>query len=343
MGRSINKIVILGYVGNPPKINTFRDKESVSFTVATSNVWKDKTGQINKDTQWHNIVVFNAVFITLAKELQKGSLVYIEGTLKTRNLPPKPDMVVDESVRKDKIIEVVLGGYSSRLVCMDENMSSMNSLNSVSIMGTLANDPVTHPVKNGDMVVFHVFTVEKWKDKRTGTDHEDRQRHRIVIYNINLIEIAQKLQKGSKVFITGILKSRPFKIKNEEGQPQVTPFGEGPVPYETDIILGTHNSELIVLDRRNNIHNENNYENNYYSDNQKKEYGQQRRNNFEEKQGNYHVAYQDDASSYREREKQSSFYRDRPYEKNQNSGTLNHISDTSDEELAFSEEDFLKI
>ncbi|OFQ18016.1 single-stranded DNA-binding protein [Haemophilus sp. HMSC073C03] len=82
----INKVIIVGNLGNDPEIRTMPNGEQVAnITVATSESWTDKnTGERKEAVEWHRIVLYRRLAEIAAQYLHKGSQVYIEGRLKTR-------------------------------------------------------------------------------------------------------------------------------------------------------------------------------------------------------------------------------------------------------------------
>lgn len=84
--RGVNKVIIIGYLGNDPETRKFNNGGGVtSISVATSEQWTDKqTGEKRMATEWHRIVLFNRLGEVAAQYLRKGSQVYIEGSLQTR-------------------------------------------------------------------------------------------------------------------------------------------------------------------------------------------------------------------------------------------------------------------
>ena len=82
----INKVIIVGNLGNAPEIRTMPNGEQVAnITVATSESWTDKnSGEKKTQTEWHRIVLYRRLAEIAAQYLHKGSQVYIEGRLKTR-------------------------------------------------------------------------------------------------------------------------------------------------------------------------------------------------------------------------------------------------------------------
>lgn len=86
MARGVNKVIIIGNLGNDPDTKYMPSGNAVTnITVATSESWKDKqTGQKQERTEWHRIVFFNRLAEIAGEYLRKGSKVYIEGSLRTR-------------------------------------------------------------------------------------------------------------------------------------------------------------------------------------------------------------------------------------------------------------------
>lgn len=86
MARGINKVILVGNLGNDPETRYLPDGNAVTnISVATSESWKDKnTGQQNDRTEWHRVVFFRRLAEIAGEYLKKGSKVYIEGQLRTR-------------------------------------------------------------------------------------------------------------------------------------------------------------------------------------------------------------------------------------------------------------------
>src|SRR3954451_1353607 len=92
MAGSVNKVILIGNLGKDPESRSMQNGgKIVSFSIATSESWKDKnTGERQERTQWHNIVVFNENIANVAERyLKKGSKVYVEGQLETRKWEDK--------------------------------------------------------------------------------------------------------------------------------------------------------------------------------------------------------------------------------------------------------------
>lgn len=115
MAGSINKVILVGNLGRDPEVRSTQDgAKIVSFSVATSEVWKDKTSGERKDrTEWHRVVVFNPALADVCeKYLHKGSKVYIEGQLQTRKYQ-------DQSGAERYVTEVVIPRFRGELALLD--------------------------------------------------------------------------------------------------------------------------------------------------------------------------------------------------------------------------------
>lgn len=87
MAGSVNKVIIVGNVGKDPEIRTLNSGERVAnLSVATSESWRDKaTGERKEKTEWHRVTVFNDNIVKVIESyVQKGTTVYVEGSLQTR-------------------------------------------------------------------------------------------------------------------------------------------------------------------------------------------------------------------------------------------------------------------
>ncbi|MDY6485442.1 single-stranded DNA-binding protein [Acinetobacter faecalis] len=84
--RGVNKVILVGTLGKDPETKTFQNGGSLTqFSIATSESWTDKTsGERKEQTEWHRIVLHNRLGEIAQQYLRKGSKVYIEGSLRTR-------------------------------------------------------------------------------------------------------------------------------------------------------------------------------------------------------------------------------------------------------------------
>jgi single-strand DNA-binding protein len=86
MARGVNKVILIGNLGNDPETKFLPSGGAVTnVSLATSESWKDKqTGQMQERTEWHRVVFFNKLAEIAGEYLKKGSKVYVEGSLRTR-------------------------------------------------------------------------------------------------------------------------------------------------------------------------------------------------------------------------------------------------------------------
>ncbi len=86
MARGINKVILVGNLGNDPEVRYAANGSAIAnISVATTDSWKDKnTGEQQDRTEWHRVVMFNRLGEIAGEYLKKGSQVYIEGKLQTR-------------------------------------------------------------------------------------------------------------------------------------------------------------------------------------------------------------------------------------------------------------------
>ena len=85
MSRGVNKVILVGNLGQKPEIRYTKDSKPIaSFSIATSESWKDKTtGDMVEKTEWHNITFFGRIAEVAEQYLDKGSKVFVEGKLQT--------------------------------------------------------------------------------------------------------------------------------------------------------------------------------------------------------------------------------------------------------------------
>ena len=90
MARGVNKVILVGNLGNAPETKFMPSGGAVTnISVATSRSWKDKNGIQQEHTEWHRIVFFNRLAEIAGEYLQKGSKVYVEGSLRTNKWQDK--------------------------------------------------------------------------------------------------------------------------------------------------------------------------------------------------------------------------------------------------------------
>ena len=115
MAGSVNKVILVGNLGQDPEVRTFQNGGKVcNLNIATSESWKDRnTGERQERTEWHRVAIFSEGLIGVVEQyLRKGSQVYIEGQLKTRKWQ-------DQDTGQDRYTtEVVMQQFNSSLVML---------------------------------------------------------------------------------------------------------------------------------------------------------------------------------------------------------------------------------
>lgn len=83
---SVNKTILLGNLGKDPEIRVLENGSKVAnFSMATTESYKNKSGERVENTEWHNVVFWGKIVDVIEKYLKKGSKIYLEGKLKTRS------------------------------------------------------------------------------------------------------------------------------------------------------------------------------------------------------------------------------------------------------------------
>ena len=133
MAGSINKVILLGRLGSDPEIRVSQDGNKIArLSLATSESWKDKeTNEKREKTEWHRIVIFSKGLSDVAERyLKKGSLIYVEGQIKTRKF-------TDQSGMEKFTTEVVLQQYNSTLTMLDNRSGNFETVESPQIENSI--------------------------------------------------------------------------------------------------------------------------------------------------------------------------------------------------------------
>lgn len=116
---SVNKAILIGNLGRDPEVRTTQNGERVvSFSLATTESWRDKASGERKDrTEWHNVVIWNDAIGKVAESYaRKGSKVYIEGQIQTREF-------TDKDGNQRRVTEIVLQRFRGELTLLDSAKS----------------------------------------------------------------------------------------------------------------------------------------------------------------------------------------------------------------------------
>jgi len=118
----------------------------------------------------------------------------------------------------------------------------VGSVNKAILLGNLGRDPEIRSMQSGaKMASFSIATSKRWKDKNTQEQKEKTSWHNIVVFGDGLVDIVEKyVKKGSKIYVEGEIQTRKWQDK------------DGNDRYTTEVILQGYNSNLTLLDSRNN-------------------------------------------------------------------------------------------
>lgn len=111
---SVNKVILIGNVGRDPEIRTTQGGTKIaSLSLATTEKWKDKSGEQKEKTEWHRVSVLNDRLVgVIERFVKKGSRLYLEGSLQTRKW-------TDKDGQERYTTEVVLTTFGSQLQLLD--------------------------------------------------------------------------------------------------------------------------------------------------------------------------------------------------------------------------------
>ena len=116
MSASVNKVTLVGNVGRDPEIRNISDSsKAANFSLATSDVWRDKTtGERKEKTEWHRIVVYDEKIAEVCeKYVRKGAKLFIEGQLQTRKW-------TDKEGQERISTEIIVPRYKGILIMLDK-------------------------------------------------------------------------------------------------------------------------------------------------------------------------------------------------------------------------------
>ena len=87
---SVNKVILVGNLGRDPEVRYTPDNSAITnVSIATTDVWRDKSGEKQERTEWHRVAFFGKLAEIAGEYLKKGSQVYVEGRLQTRKWQDK--------------------------------------------------------------------------------------------------------------------------------------------------------------------------------------------------------------------------------------------------------------
>src|SRR5712672_1061698 len=139
--RGVNRVMLIGNLGKDPDVQYLEGNIGVAkFSLATTETFKDRTGKLISQTEWHTVVLWRGLAELAQKYLHKSSLVYIEGRLRTRSWEDKEgnkkfatEVVGDNLIMLDKKIDGGHNGGHNNVVPPQEGMEGSNGTDSAAI------------------------------------------------------------------------------------------------------------------------------------------------------------------------------------------------------------------
>jgi single-strand DNA-binding protein len=128
---SVNKVILVGNLGRDPELRYMPDGGAVcNFSIATTDTWKDKSGEKQERTEWHSLTTFGKQAENAAQYLHKGSSVYVEGRLQTQKWMDKTTQ--EEKQRTQVVVDRMqfLGGRPNQESASGVSQPESNSNNS---------------------------------------------------------------------------------------------------------------------------------------------------------------------------------------------------------------------
>jgi single-strand DNA-binding protein len=139
--RGVNKVILIGNLGKDPDLQFLEGNIGVAkFPLATTETFKDRTGKLVSQTEWHTVVLWRGLAELAQKYLHKGSLVYIEGRLKTRSW--------DDKDGNHKFATEVVG---DNLIMLDKRTDSQGNMPASHANDEHTDDSMSADESNSDM------------------------------------------------------------------------------------------------------------------------------------------------------------------------------------------------
>jgi single-strand DNA-binding protein len=147
----LNKVMLIGRIGKDPEVISFENgTKKVSFSLATSDHYRDKEGNWQEQTEWHNIVVWGILANDIADKKRnyiKGDLMYIEGKIKSRQYKDSQDVTrYITEINAERLNMIMKAGQG--------NNSQAEHTPSASYVKTVPEQNTTLPVQEGDDLPF---------------------------------------------------------------------------------------------------------------------------------------------------------------------------------------------
>ncbi len=146
---SVNKVILVGRLGKDPEVRYMTSGEAVAnVTLATSENWKDKSGEKQERTEWHNLVFYRRLAEIAGEYLKKGAQIYVEGKIQTRKWQ-------DKNSGQDRYTTEIIVNEMQMLGSKSGGAGSFEVMeNQAPARGTPAAKPSTVPAAKGNFDNF---------------------------------------------------------------------------------------------------------------------------------------------------------------------------------------------
>jgi single-strand DNA-binding protein len=143
--RGVNRVMLIGNLGKDPDMQFLEGNIAVAkFSLATTETYKDRSGKLISQTEWHTVVLWRGLAELAQKYLHKGSLVYIEGRLKTRSWE-------DKEGNKKFATEIV----GDNLIMLDKRTDGTGAVTGLDVADDMSHEnPPPHPEEGSERLPF---------------------------------------------------------------------------------------------------------------------------------------------------------------------------------------------
>ena len=220
MAGSLNSVMVIGTVEADPEMRFSQEGVPVTnFTVGVNRHWRDREGNPQESTDWLHVVAWDKLAESCNAHAPKGTSVYVEGHLKTRNWETQDGQkhyrteVIANSV--NLVARAPADGSSDEGQVTessgDADALPVAALNRVTVIGNVGRDPEMRSLPSGTQVAsFSVAANRRWRDKE-GNSQEETEWVRVSAWD-RLAEIChQYAVKGRQVYIEGRLQTRSYE------------------------------------------------------------------------------------------------------------------------------------
>ncbi len=239
---SLNRVHIIGYIAQPIDLRKIPSGTSVTDlnVVVPYNFVGDKGEQLS-GKGFYTVTVWGSMADVAAQFLKPGSQIFLGGRLQTDSWE---DQETKEKRSKTKIVAmdlIMLDPKDGQLPEPKDAPLLTQCFSRAEVVGNVTKDPEMRTTTSGKNVLsIGVATNERWREKATGEDKERTEFHNIVVWGDLAQQVAQKLKKGNRVFVSGRVQTRSWET--QAGAKRTTTE----IVAEQVLMLGVSNSVALA-------------------------------------------------------------------------------------------------